>query len=432
MDALVIVGSWTVRIGLGIADQGVMSGANFLLGVLLARWLSPTQYGQFAVAFATFLFVSGFHNALVIEPMSVLGPSRNRDSLPAYRSSLVWFHAGVTSALSLIICGAAVLVPDADMRACLWAMAAAIPLTLLYWLFRRGYYLETRPGWAFATSLVYAATLLGLVLLLREMGWLSASFGVLAIGAAGAIASLPGWVGLRVKLVGPHSPPAQEVLAVARTHLRYGRWMAVTDIFTQGSYQVQTFLAAGLLGLEAAGVLRAMQAFTVPMVQVSTAVGVLGLPILSFTFAEQGLHALQRKGLFLTASLGAVAGLYALVLVLLASPLERVLYGGKFAEFSWVIIIFGPLPVFAAVVQGYSLMLRALRRPRYYLIVGIVPSAAGLLLAGPLIMYWGLGGAALSIVVTLAASAATNFWLYRRWITPLPRPTRKEALAADG
>ena len=108
------------------------------------------------------------------------------------------------------------------------------------------------------------------------------------------------------------------------------------------------------------------------------------------------------------------------------------LYGGKFAEFSWVIIIFGPLPVFAAVVQGYSLMLRALRRPRYYLIVGIVPSAAGLLLAGPLIMYWGLGGAALSIVVTLAASAATNFWLYRRWITPLPRPTRKEALAADG
>jgi O-antigen/teichoic acid export membrane protein len=206
--------------------------------------------------------------------------------------------------------------------------------------------------------------------------------------------------------------------------------MFTTDIFTLGSYQIQTFLVAGLLGLEAAGVLRAMQAFTLPMVQVITAIGVIGLPVLSNTFAQQGLAALQRKGLLVTACLSVAAGLYALVLVLLAGPLEHVLYGGKFVEFLWVIAIFCLLPLFGAVAQGYSLMLRALRRPTYYIVVGLVPSAAGLLSAAPLIWAGGLGGAALSIVLTSAVSAATNYWLYRRWIVPLPRASRDEALAA--
>src|SRR5207302_8428679 len=109
----------------------------------------------------------------------------------------------------------------------------------------------------------------------------------------------------------------------ARTHVAYGRWLAATDIFTRGSSQIQTFLAAGLLGLEAAGVLRAMQAFTMPMVQLTTAIGSLGLPVLSATFTEQGVASLQRKGLTLTAGLAAAAGVYALLLVLLAGVLEQ-------------------------------------------------------------------------------------------------------------
>ena len=422
--------SWAVRISLGIADQGVMSGANFLLSVLLARWLSPTQFGQFAVAFSVFLFLASFHNALIVEPMSVLGAARHHENLPAYRSSLVWLHVGLTCALSLLTAGGAYLVPDRELQASLWALAVATPTMLLFWLFRRAYYLESHASWSAVTSLIYAVALLGLVLLLRQAGWLSAATAVLAMGGAGAVASLPSWGRLKLDLIGRNSPRVEEVLEISRTHVSYGRWMVTTDIFTLGSYQIQTFLVAGLLGLEAAGVLRAMQAFTMPMVQVITAVGVISLPVMSHTFAQQGLPALRRKGLLLTAVLGAAAGLYALLLVTLASPLERLLYGGKFSEFTWVIGIFGLLPIFGALAQTYSLMLRPLRRPRYYLVVGLVPSCTGLLLAVPLILVGGLGGAALSIVVTSAASAATNYWLYRRWIAPLPRGSREEALAA--
>jgi hypothetical protein len=31
--------------GLAVLDQGLISGSNFLVGILLARWLAPAEYG---------------------------------------------------------------------------------------------------------------------------------------------------------------------------------------------------------------------------------------------------------------------------------------------------------------------------------------------------------------------------------------------------
>ena len=63
--------SWIFRGGLAVADQGLISGSNFLLSVLLARWLSAEQYGAYALGYSLFLLAAGFHQALLIEPMSV-------------------------------------------------------------------------------------------------------------------------------------------------------------------------------------------------------------------------------------------------------------------------------------------------------------------------------------------------------------------------
>ena len=43
-------------------------GCNFLIGVLLGRWLLPEQYGAYALAFAVFLLLSYLHQALLCEP----------------------------------------------------------------------------------------------------------------------------------------------------------------------------------------------------------------------------------------------------------------------------------------------------------------------------------------------------------------------------
>ena len=46
-----LIRRWGAHISFSLVDQALFSGANFLLNILLARWLLPEAYGAFAVAF---------------------------------------------------------------------------------------------------------------------------------------------------------------------------------------------------------------------------------------------------------------------------------------------------------------------------------------------------------------------------------------------
>ena len=102
---------WGVRSGLAVLDQGLTSGASFLLNLFLARWLSAAEYGAFAVAFAGLLFLSGYHNVLLLEPMTVLGPARYSDQLTAYLHAQFKVSAALVIGLSLLVLVVAGAIP---------------------------------------------------------------------------------------------------------------------------------------------------------------------------------------------------------------------------------------------------------------------------------------------------------------------------------
>ena len=60
---------------LAVIDHGLISGSNFLISVLLARWMLPEQYGALALAFAVFLLLSLSYQALLLQPLGVFGLS---------------------------------------------------------------------------------------------------------------------------------------------------------------------------------------------------------------------------------------------------------------------------------------------------------------------------------------------------------------------
>ena len=73
-------------------DQGLTALTGFCVTFLLARWLAQEIYGAYAVAFAGYLFVSGLHNVIVLEPMSVIGPSRHANRLGEYFRAQMVVH----------------------------------------------------------------------------------------------------------------------------------------------------------------------------------------------------------------------------------------------------------------------------------------------------------------------------------------------------
>ena len=91
-------------------DHGLISGSNFLLGVLLARWLEPQQFGTYNLAFSSFLLISVVYQALVLEPQSVFATSTYRHEPRQYMGSLLRLHGIlVFSALFLAFAAAALL-----------------------------------------------------------------------------------------------------------------------------------------------------------------------------------------------------------------------------------------------------------------------------------------------------------------------------------
>ena len=67
-------------------------GTNFVVNILLARWLTPAEYGAFALAYSVFVLLGVFHIAILIEPMLVFGPGRYRERFPEYLGILLRGH----------------------------------------------------------------------------------------------------------------------------------------------------------------------------------------------------------------------------------------------------------------------------------------------------------------------------------------------------
>src|SRR5690606_39123371 len=70
--------------GFALMDQALFSGANFLLNILLARFLEPAQYGAYAVVFTWFLLLGTLHTASLTEPILVYGSGKYANRFNRY------------------------------------------------------------------------------------------------------------------------------------------------------------------------------------------------------------------------------------------------------------------------------------------------------------------------------------------------------------
>ena len=410
------VRTWGIKSGVSIVDQGLVSGAGFLLSFLLARWLSSEAYGAFAVAFATLLFLSGFHNVLLLEPMSVMGPARYSNQASAYLAAQLKIHKLLGSLLAGALLLTALLMKlleaNRELAMATAASAFALPFFLMLWLVRRMAYMLQRPaiaGWASAGY--FLLTLFGL-LVLHTRNVLTPTTAFFVLGSAGLLSvALP----LRqLGMLGARTVDPCSWRAVAQENWNYGRWLVLSTALFSVAAQIQTYLAAGFLGLGAAGIFRAMQVPSLVMTQIVIAVGLLVLPSMSYEFGLGQLAQLRKKAVLASAFVTLLALGYAAFLALFADSIEHLLYGGKYSGYVRLIPILGLVPVCTGLAIGFSMAVRASQKPHFDLVANAISAPAGLITAAVFIKLWGLNGAALSLVAGFAAYAAVFCWSFKR------------------
>ncbi len=406
---------WVGKGSLAVLDQGLISGSNFLIGILLARWLAPGAYGAYALAFSIFLFLSGFHSSLFLEPMSVFGPGQYKDRLPAYVGKLLRLQLALTIGLALLLALAVAVFAhfanNGALPSALFGAALAIPWILSFWFCRRSVYLELRPALAVRSAAAYCLVVLLLLFLFEHLGWLSPFTAFLLQALASFAAGALLLVSIRPQVTSIDPDPSMRI--ILKQHWKYGRWVVGMSFVSWLSGNAYYVLVAALLRMDDVAALRALQNFVVPMTQFITAVTLLLLPWASGQFGNQSGAAFKKSIRTISLLFVSGAAAYVACIMLFGRWLMETLYAGRYVHVAYLLPL-AVLPLLmAAASQGPGIALSAMQAPSKVFWAYAVAAAITILVGVPLTYYRGLVGAMSAMVISWSAFLAVVIYFYK-------------------
>ena len=418
---------WTTKSGLAILDQGLISGSNFAASILLARWLTPEQYGGYAVAFGVFILLSLIYLALLLEPMAVFGGSSFHNCLREYLRALVKLQVGVALLIVVPLGISAVvawkLAPTSGLPGSLAGVTLASPCLFLFWLARRTYYLQLSPARAVQGAFLYCCIVLGGLWFVYRKGLLSPFSAFLLIALGALVTSSLLLSHLRRAL-----PSTGTVLAageVWRKHWVYGRWALATSVASWIPAYIYYPVLSSFGSMSHSGELRALMNFANPIEQTQIALAMLFLP---YAARVQGANKDRKSAPGLSmrltlVSVGATASYWAVV-ILFRGPLFHLLYSGKYVDVAPLLRTVAIGSLFWSAAYGSAIVLRAMESPASIFVAYITAAVVSLLIGIPAARMFGVVGGIWGINISDAVSFLMVVLLLRKKVAksagPLP------------
>jgi len=406
---------WATKGALAIGDQTFFAGTHFLLNVVLARWLTPVEYGAFALAYSVFVLLASVHNATFVEPMLVFGAGKYRERLDEYLGILIRGHFLLMVPVSLVTAAAALVIAhwtSLTVGHAFLTLAFAIPFILLLWMLRRAFYVELKPGWAMLGAALYFVVLAVLIFVLHRMDHLSTVTALAMMSAAAFMVS--GFLLLRLRPKWIAAPQGLDSVDVARSHWSYGRWTVAASAVGWIPLNIYYLALPLWFGLAGTAALRALINLMNPVLHILIALGSLLLPILVRNRSRGGKTSMNHTMLVSLAIFLAGTGVFSCLLWVFRSQAFHLLYGGKyeFASGALFLLLLSLVGTCITTVLGAGLM--ASGRPDgnfwAYIAAGVLTLALGV----PLAARRGVQGAAEGILLSGVGSALFMYFFYRR------------------
>jgi O-antigen/teichoic acid export membrane protein len=435
--------SRTLRFVYGLADQCLSVGGMFVVNVALARIRSKEEYGIFALSYSLLTFLTGLHNAAILEAYTIYGSGRYHQCFAAYRRLLWRSHLWLLGALSgflLAVWQGLRWRHSALASPTLLGMALTCGVLLSVSFVRRTFYMRRRPDLAARFSAGFFVSCMGLLALAVHSQRLNGLSAFLIVALAWSVAGL--------FIVRDHPPrePSMPVdakrkdakskgLAQApeflrgepgywRDHWNYSRWVLVTALVFQFTAQAYFWAVAALLTVPDVAELRALYNLALPVDQILVAITFLIMPQMALHYAAREFGQLRHLWrqcalLYLTISLA-----FAFLVGVGSLPLLHAVYGGKFDNAAPLLRWYALLPVVMAVGNATNAAMKSMEKPQAVFYAYLASGAATLLLGIPLLVRFGLAGAIYGMLLSGASYTAVltmSFYRCNRTLYPIPK-----------
>lgn len=397
-----------------VVDQALFAGSNFVLNLILARWMGATEYGVFSLIYSVFILVSMAVTTLILDPMLMYGAKRNA-GLRSYFKRLAVLLGALLVAICVLLGVAALIarhyfVGEPSLPSGLMAIALVGPCILLMWTLRRTFYVIGKPSTAAVGGGIYLITLLGaLVLTLRSVE-IDAAVAILLMAPASLLASAYLFWRFRDNLhtVAGDDRTTIGTSVVFREHWEYGRWLlASSGLNWVAGDTVYLFLTPGH-GFDAVGSFKAALNLLLPVNHALAAMSSISIPWLVRTLRRGGT---RRHILLWVTAMTALGVGYSLVLVLFGERLIALAYGSTFDHVTPVVYLLAILPVVNACQLSVGSLLRSMERTREVFVASAASAAAMVSVGLLLTLRYGTVGAALSLILTGLVYLGVMAWL---------------------
>ncbi len=406
-----------------ILDQLIVSGSNFLTGVLLVRGLGLVDFGRFTIAYTLLLLANNIQLSFISSPMLSLGAlCGTKEETRRYVRGMFGVQLAFAAvAMVLAVVSAAIFLllrPQYGDWNSILAFAASIVMYLLQDWLRRYYFVI---GKAAASIWNDAISYLGQLVVLAGLFFthrLTVNTALWAIavtsGAAfgfGAVLERLGWEGTWVRQAWQRSRGFSRDLAIASQL----QWFV---------YQGAMLVGAGVLGAQAAGGVRATQNVVGPVNIAFQAMenlvplrageemrrnGIAGVSRFLFRFG--------RTGFFL------LLGVFA-ILALFSRDFLAFFYGRQVAVYAGILNLQMLYFLLAWPIRQFTYLFRTVTATPAILWASLVAAVASMAVIYPCVHGFGALGIMLAAV---AGQIANLLYLTFAWVRLLPQLRSEQA-----
>jgi O-antigen/teichoic acid export membrane protein len=364
------------RAGWSTVDQVVSSLSNFALSVLVARQVSASEYGAFALSFALYGYLVTVSRLLVSQPLAVRfsGAEPTEFSRAARQSTGAAMMVGLVPAAGMAAAGIAV---GGMVGPTLIATAALLPGLLLQDSWRTVFVASGRPRAAAMNDTAWGIVQVAFVLAVSLVGRGSAVGYLLAWGLAGCVAAALGAV--QAGFV----PAPGEAWRWLAAHWDLSRYFVSELVAINGATQLMLIMVAAIGGLTVTGALRGAQVLTGPVTILTLSGMAFVIPELARRHWIVGRR-LLRAALGISGAVVVLATAWGILLLVLPDAIGRQLMGNTWASTERILVPTVVAMVISVASLGPTCGVHAMKLPRV-----LFPLQ---LMAAPAFLIGGVGG----------------------------------------
>ncbi len=403
---------------ISVFDQFIYSGTNFVINLILARYLTISNYGIFGTAYGTYLFMFGINHAFILEPLNIIAIKYYSNMRLKYLYSLIIIQVFITFLFSFILLLISFLFIETnnEMSISLLYLAIFSPFMIIFYTLKRICYSFFKQLYSFYGSLIYVFLLVLFFFYLNSYDTINVQNSFVIMGVASLISSFFIFSFLKYILKNESQDRKPQIIDVINHHWRLGKWLLFTAGIGWLSINIYVPIIGYLGKLNTAASLKTLENFLLPLEQLLTAISVFVIPYIINSYSK--IKSLKYVRTITTKLVLAVL-LFLVVIILIfyffSNDLFEILYDNEVYEKSSFLLPFICLILIFRTIRDlkFGVIIRILEKFKYLMVPTLFSSLFSLTIGLVLLWQYDMIGAVIAKILT---SFITMIILYKFYL----------------